>query len=292
MQKNNSHIGEFKIPLLNRIDIFSRGITINSRTDADEEGLSVKKQMSYMLLAAMLFPISSVFAASNYSYQPAATAPVYNYQYVQQPLQPVSNYMPQQLQGHVVTVPAGTKVGIVMTAPISSEYATLGQNVSAALASDFYYNNKLVAPAGSTVSGIVIEASDAKRGSMNGKLAIRFTQILTPYGVAIPISGIISTTDNSGVLVGGTAKDVTKEYAKDLTIGSAAGALTGVVFGALSGGSVGRGAALGTAVGAGGGLVKSVWDKGDEVELPANSRIDIVLTQPITVNPSSYDYGD
>lgn len=289
MFRNNSPVEGGRIAFVNRIDIFPRGIKINNRT---MEGLSVKKQISFLLLTAMVLSSGTVFAASNYNYQPAQTLPVYNNQYVQQPLVPVSSYNAPQLQGHVVVVPAGTKVGIVMTSPISSEYATLGQNVTAALGSDFYYNNKLVAPAGSTVSGIVIEVSDAKRGSMNGKLAVRFTQILTPYGVAIPISGVIATTDNTGVLVGGTAKDVAKDYAKDLTVGSAAGALSGVVFGALAGGSVGRGAALGTAVGAGGGLIKSVWDKGDEVELPANSKIDIVLTQPITVNPSSYDYGD
>ena len=84
--------------------------------------------------------------------------------------------------------------------------------------------------------------------------------------------------------------DVTKEYAKDLTAGSAAGALSGLVFGALAGGDVGRGAALGTAVGAGGGLVKSVWDKGNDVEIPANAMIDLILTQPITVSASSYQY--
>ena len=94
----------------------------------------------------------------------------------------------------------------------------------------------------------------------------------------------------TGVLVGGTKMDVAKEYAKDLTAGSAAGALSGLVFGALAGGNVGRGAALGTAVGAGGGLIKSIWDKGHDVEIPANAAIDIVLTQPITVSPMSYQY--
>ena len=45
---------------------------------------------------------------------------------------------------------------------------------------------------------------------------------------------------------------------------------------------------MGTAVGAGGGLVKSVWDKGNDVEIPANANIEIQLTQPITVSTSSY----
>ena len=125
---------------------------------------------------------------------------------------------------------------------------------------------------------------------MNGKLCIRFTQIYTPYGTQIPISAVIKTDDSTGVLIGGTKMDVTKEYAKDLAGGSAAGALSGLVFGALAGGDVGRGAALGTAVGAGGGLIKSVLDKGNDVEIPANSCIDLMLTQPITVSASSYSY--
>ena len=159
------------------------------------------------------------------------------------------------------------------------------------LGSDFYYNNKLIAPAGSTVTGTVIEASKAKHGSMNGKLCVRFSQITTPVGTQIPISAVIKTNDNSGVLVGGTKMDVTKEYTKDLAVGSAAGALSGLVFGALAGGDkLGRGVALGTAVGAGGGLAKSVWDKGNNVTIPANAGVELVLTQPITATASNYSY--
>ena len=226
-------------------------------------------------------------AASNYSFEQIQTQPVYNSNYVQQPMQYSSN---EPLRGNVVMVPAGTSMPAMLTAPISSATASVGQTVTLALNSDFYYNNKLIAPVGSTISGTVIEASKAKRGSMNGKLSIRFTQIFTPYGTQIPISAVIKTDDNTGVLIGGTKLDVTKEYAKDLVAGSAAGALSGLVFGALAGGNVGRGAALGTAVGAGGGLVKSVWDKGNEVEIPANSCIDLMLTQPITVSTSGYSY--
>ena len=75
-----------------------------------------------------------------------------------------------------------------------------------------------------------------------------------------------------------------------MTAGVAAGAISGLVFGALAGGNVGKGTALGTAVGAGGGLAKSAWDKGNDVEIPANATIDLMLTQPITVSSSSYSY--
>lgn len=239
------------------------------------------------LLSVSMCSMNVCFAASNFSYQQTQSQPVYNSQYVQQPMQYSSS---QPLHGNVVMVPAGSSLPAMLTAPISSASASAGQSVSLVLNSDYYYNNKLIAPAGSTVSGTVIEASKAKRGSMNGKLCIRFTQIYTPYGTQIPISAVIKTDDNSGVLIGGTKLDVTKEYAKDMTAGVAAGAISGLVFGALAGGNVGKGAALGTAVGAGGGLAKSAWDKGNDVEIPANATIDLMLTQPITVSSSSYSY--
>lgn len=230
--------------------------------------------------------LNSAFAKENFSYsQPQVQTPANGYNY-QQPL----TYNNGPLRGSVITVPAGSQFPAQLMSELSSETAVTGQSVSMVLGKDFYYNNKLVAPAGSTVIGTVIEASHAKHGSINGKLSVRFTQINTPMGTQIPISAVIKTDDNSGVLEGGTKMDVAKEYTKDLAIGSAAGALSGVVFGALAGGSVGRGAALGTAVGAGGGLVKSAIDKGHDVKIPANSTVELYLTQPITVSASNYSY--
>lgn len=240
-----------------------------------------------ILIAALLMACSAALAAGNYSYTQNTPAP----QYRQQPTYYTQPKMTgnEPLRGSVVTVPAGQSMPAVVTMPLNSANLTLGQNVTLALGSDFYYNNNLIAPAGSSITGTVLEVSKAKRGSMNGKLMLRFTQIVTPYGIQIPISAIVKTSDNSGMLIGGTKMDVAKDYAKDLTVGAGAGAVSGVVFGALAGGDIGKGAALGTAVGAGGGLIKSVWDKGDDVVIPANSNIELVLTQPITVNPAIYN---
>lgn len=246
-----------------------------------------KKIISFLAIMSV-FSVNIASATSNYSYQQIQTQPVYNSQYVQQPLTYSQGSAP--LQGSVVMVPAGSTIPAMLVTPISSANTTVGQSVSLTLGSDYYYNNRLIAPVGSSVTGTVIQASKAKRGSMNGKLCIRFTQILTPYGTQIPISAVIKTDDSSGVLVGGTKLDVTKDYAKDLAAGSAAGALSGLVFGALAGGEVGRGAALGTAVGAGGGLVKSIWDKGNDVEIPANAIVELLLTQPITTTATNYNY--
>lgn len=240
---------------------------------------------SNLVFAALILTGTSVFAAANYEYVQNTPAPLYqpnNYQ------QNNYNFNNQTLKGSVVTVPAGQQFKTIVTTPLSSKNLTLGQTVTLALGSDFYYGNNLIAPAGSSVTGTVLEVSKAKRGSMNGKLLVRFTQIITPYGIQIPISAVIKTDDNTGVLLGGTKLDVTKAYTKDLAVGAGAGALTGVVVSALSGGDLGKGTALATAVGGGLGAAKSIWDKGNDVEIPANAAIELILTQPITVNPALY----
>ena len=247
--------------------------------------LNSKKMYAALIVTSVLL-FNTAYAGSNFSYTQQTPVVNQNYPANQQPL----IYNNEPLRGSVITVPAGATFGANLTTPLSSSDAAVGQAVYMVLGSDFYYNNKLVAPAGSSVSGSVIEVTKANHGSINGKLSVRFTQITTPAGSQIPISAIIKTDDNTGVLVGGTKMDVAKEYTKDLAVGSAAGALSGLVFGALAGGSIGKGAALGTAVGAGGGLVKSVIDKGNDVEIPVNAQVELFLTQPITDSSSNYSF--
>lgn len=236
-------------------------------------------------------------AKGNYQYQQNYVQPQPQYQGNYYPDNSRQNYSQgptgqRTLRGHVVTVPAGICMSAVVSTPISSAYLTLGQPVSITLGSDFYYNNTLIAPAGSTVSGTVTDVKKATHGTINGRLRLRFTEITTPYGSRIPISAQIKTADGTGLLVGGTKMDSAKDYAKDIAVGSAVGALGGLVASAISGGAIGKGTAIMTGVGAAGGLAKSVYDKGQDVVIPSNCNVDLVIDQPITVNPSTYNSYD
>lgn len=255
------------------------------------------RNLSLLLLASMV-STNLCFAAANYQYQnnnnsqPQYQGNYYpgNGQNYNAGYNPVSGQ--RTLKGRVVNVPPGVQFQAVVSAPISSEYLTMGQTVSVTLGSDFYYNSTLIAPAGSTAIGSVVQVTKAKHGSMNGSLRLRFTEITTPYGTRIPISAAIQTADGSGLLVGGTKADVAKAYAKDMAAGSAMGALGGLVASAISGGAVGKGTAIMTGVGMAGGLAKSVYDKGQDVIIPSGASINLCIDQPITVNPSAYSYDD
>lgn len=191
------------------------------------------------------------------------------------------NDYPDTLINRVVTVPAGATFKGIFLSPLTSETAVVGQEVLLALGSDFIYKGKLVAPAGSTISGTVIEVSKAKHGSIGAKITLRFTAIMAPSGQSIPISAIVDTNDNSGTIIGGTK--LYPATASSIDTLSA----TEIATHPISKFSLGKGAVIINEVGeSGGGLLKSIWDKGAEVEIPINASVDLVLTQPITVNPT------
>lgn len=255
-----------------------------------------KELLSIAIIIAFIMTPAMALAKANFETQ-VTTPAVQNTQYSQQtqyPL-PVNSYQTQgyqynnynQLQGNVVMVPAKTIFAATTPLYISSENVKAGDSVMFYLASDFYYGNNLIAAAGSKLNGTVLLAKKGGLGNRNGRLQIKFTNIVTPFGQMIPISASIQTDDGTGILKAGTAKDTTKEYVKDVGIGAATGAALGTAMGALSSGSVGRGAIYGTALGGGLGLGKSIMERGENVEIPMGAQINIVIDQPITVSSNN-----
>ena len=224
------------------------------------------KNILMLFLFILFINVSPIYAQANYTVTNSS-----------------QNQDSASLQGYALYVPAGITTRAVLSQEINSNSAVVGQSINAILTNDFYYNNQLIAASGSVLMGSVVSNQKAGFGNRNAKTQIRFTTIRTPYNNIIPISAVIATTDSTGILKGGTAKDSAKEYANDTVIGAGSGAVLGTALGAVSGGSVGRGAVYGTAIGAGLGLIKRTADKGEDVIIPSNSEVDILFTQPITL---------
>lgn len=218
---------------------------------------------------------------------PAYTAPSYNSDYTQSYGQTYNGNNLPPLQGRVITVPAGTNIDTNSYDEISTEFVTVGDTVSVNLGSDLYYGGNVALPANSRIEGNVVLAEKAGMAGKNGKLKIHFTNAVTPNGQRIPLSGKIATEDGSGLLIGGTNTERVAEAVKQSAMGAGLGALFGTVMAPISGGKVGKGAYMGTAVGGGLGLLKSGIDKGNNVVIPANGKIDIMLDQPLTVTPGA-----
>lgn len=269
---------------------------------------SVKLATTVFLTGTLCITFLAPAFAQNYQskYTPkyAPANPGYNQGYQQQYPQGYSqgyqsypqgynqgyNNMPQ-LQGRVITIPAGTVLSAATTSTLSSQSLTVGDTVAVRLGSDFYYNGVLIIPGGSSIEGNVVVAERAGLAGKNGKLKIHFTNAVMPNGQRIPVSGKLATDDGTGMISGGTTMGRVGEVVKDTAVGGGLGALAGTILGPLSGGKVGKGAIYGTAIGGGLGLTKSVIDKGNDASIPANSQVNIILDQPATVTPGqNYSY--
>lgn len=213
------------------------------------------KKISIIILLMLAFFNSLSIAQQNFDYE---TLPVVDNKKIETP-----RAIPSHTLQEVIDVPAGETFKAIFSTPVSSENAYTGQQVVLVIGRNYYYKDKEIFPAGSAITGTVIEVAKAKHGSINGKLSIRFTQVITPDGMNIPISAVIKTDDNSGVLIGGNE---IKEIAFSET------------------GKPKKGLTLNSLTGNGGSLIKSVWDKGSDVVIPINALVELLLLQPITID--------
>jgi hypothetical protein len=130
-------------------------------------------------------------------------------------------------------IPAGTKLTVRTSTELTSATAQAGQTWNGTLVNEVRSGGKVVAPAGSSVSGTIIEAKSSGRLKKPGILSLQVTSVN-----GIPVNTDTLTRDGEGH----TKSNVTK-----IGGGTAAGAL----IGGLAGG--GKGAAIGALIGAGAG---------------------------------------
>jgi len=163
------------------------------------------------------------------------------------------------------TVPSGTVLQARIEQPLSSKSNRAGDRFEASLVEDLSVDGKLLAPAGSRITGRVTgaEPSGKIEGRAELSLALEFLQV---EQTAYPIQS------NS---LHFQARGTKGEDAKKIGIGAGAGAL----IGALAGGK--KGAAIGSAIGAGAGTGVVLATSGDEVELPPEHILTFELEQPV-----------
>jgi hypothetical protein len=123
-------------------------------------------------------------------------------------------------------------------------------------------------PAGSEVSGTVVEANPSGKVKGLASITLRFNRVVvanTPYTIRT-------------ARIAREAEPTKGEDAKKVGIGAGAGA----VIGAIAGGK--KGAAIGTAVGAGAGTGAVLATKGNEVSLGSGTTVRTTIEEPVKIN--------
>lgn len=150
---------------------------------------------------------------------------------------------------------------------VDSKVNNPGEIFHASLDAPLIAGDRVVVPKGSDIYVRLVNAASA--GRMTGKSELRLELVKLEFqGRSYPL--VSSTYEVAGSSRGAnTAKKV------------GAGAVFGTLLGAIAGG--GKGAAIGAAAGAGGGAVWNGVTHGQQVRIPAETKLDFQLDQPVTV---------
>lgn len=168
-----------------------------------------------------------------------------------------------------VTVPAGTRLQLVLQTPLASDTSRVEQPVSATLAEPVTLDGTTVFPAGSRVTGRVVDAGRSGKVRGRARLAVRFDGIVSPDG------GERYDIETSPV-----ARTAASQRDKDaLTI--VAPAAGGAIVGRIVGGR--KGAAIGTAAGGAAGAAVVLSTRGKEVRLATGTPVTVRLAEPLVV---------
>ncbi|MBZ5701927.1 MAG: TrbI/VirB10 family protein [Acidobacteriia bacterium] len=186
--------------------------------------------------------------------------------------------------GDTVTVPAGTRLPVVLENGISTQSAKPGDSVYFQTAFPVTQDNRIIIPVGSYVRGEVIEAKRPGRVKGRGEIRLRLDTLILPNGYTINLNaaptgadtGGKEKVDSEGKIEGGGNKGGDAATIARTTA-------TGATIGAIVDRSA-KGAGIGAGVGGIAGLAAVLLTRGPDVHLPRGSTLDIVLERSLTLD--------
>jgi len=190
-----------------------------------------------------------------------------------------------------ITVPAGTRVGVVLQNGISTHSAKPGDSVYLQTSFPITQSNRVVIPVGSYLRGELLESKRPGRIKGRGEFRLRLDTLILPNGYTVSLnaaprsadSGGKETTDPEGKVngPGGKGKD-----AGTVAQTTAAGAGIGAIAHGV------KGLGIGAGIGAAAGLAAVLLTRGPEAELPRGSTLDIVLEHDLSLDGSQIQFSN
>ena len=182
-----------------------------------------------------------------------------------------------------VTVPAGTRIPLVLKHAISTKSVRPGDPVYLQTNFPFAQDNRILIPSGTYVQGVVDSVKRGGRVSGRAQLLMHFTTLIFPNGYTVTLPGSVEGTpgdDNSKVKDREGTIEANSQRGKDATtIAQTTG--TGAAIGALAGS--GKGAGIGAGAGGVVGLATVLLSRGQDVRMEAGSTVEMEIQRPLVL---------
>ena len=188
-----------------------------------------------------------------------------------------------------ITVPAGTRVGVVLQNGISTRSAKPGDSVYLQTSFPITQTNRVVIPVGSYLRGELLESKRPGRIKGRGEFRMRLDTLILPNGYTVSLNAAPRSADSGGKETMDPEGKVTGPGGKGKDAGTIAETTaTGAGIGAIAHGAKGLG--IGAGVGAAAGLAAVLLTRGPEAELPRGSTLDIVLEHDLSLDGSQIQF--
>jgi type IV secretion system protein VirB10 len=190
-----------------------------------------------------------------------------------------------------LTVPAGTKVLLALQSPINTKTAKVGDGVYLLSTFPVIIGPHVLIPSGVYVQGVVDQVERAGRVKGKARLLMHFTTMIFPNGQVVSIPGGVDSLPGSD---GPTVKNSEGEIeqpgnkgkdAANIAKATAAGAGVGSIAGGVAGHPI-AGVGYGAAAGAVGGLVYTLFTRGDDLVIAQGASVEMVLQRPLVLEPA------
>jgi len=182
-----------------------------------------------------------------------------------------------------VTVPAGTKIPLVLKHAISTKSVRPGDPVYLQTNFPVAQDNRILIPSGTYVQGVVDSVKRPGRVSGRAELLMHFTTLIFPNGYTVTMPGAVEGVpgaDNSKVKDKEGTIEANSQKGKDATtVAQTTGA--GAAVGALAAG--GKGAGIGAGAGGVVGLATVLLSRGQEVRMEAGTTVEMELQRALTL---------
>jgi hypothetical protein len=192
---------------------------------------------------------------------------------------------------NVVTIPAGTRIPLLLKQAISTKNAREGDSVYAETAFPFVVDNRVIVPAGSYIQGKIAHVERAGHGHGRAEILMHFTSMIYPSGYTVMLPGSVENTpgaDNKSVKdeEGTIQQDSeTGKKVEDAAKGGTYGTIGGATAGGLATGTL-NGARVGAGLGAAAGIGWALLKRGNDVRLDVGTSIEMEIQRGIAVDVS------
>src|SRR6266581_3727601 len=193
--------------------------------------------------------------------------------------------------GEKITVPAGTRVGVVLQNGISTRSAKPGDSIYLQTSFPITQNNRIVIPVGSYLRGALLESKRPGKVKGKGEFRLRLDTLILPNGYTVSLNAAPRSADSGGKETMDSEGKVTGPGGKGKDVGTVAQTTAaGAGIGAIAHGVKGLG--IGAGIGAAAGLAAVLLTRGPEAELPRGSTLDVVLEHDLSLDGSQIQYNN